>query len=198
MVNSIRAWSPVSRPKVERLAMVTGHDRTRSFRFDKRGRYAPRLLVRLGVAFVAVVAACALLWAWSPLPTSGQSLNQLDGKIGSTRAKIGRKKGTERGLGSDIAAYTRRTDPPQVRISTLQRRETVLQVDLAAKRAELERIRGRLRTERARLVRLRARLVVTRHALAQRLVDLYQADRPDLVTVVLNANGFAQLLEQHE
>ena len=33
-------------------------------------------------------------------------------------------------------------------------------------------------------------------ALAQRLVELYQADTPDLVTVILNANGFADLLER--
>jgi murein DD-endopeptidase MepM/ murein hydrolase activator NlpD len=154
--------------------------------------------VRLGVCFVAAVAACALLWAWSPLPSSGQSLDQLNGKIGATRSKIGRKKGTERVLGSDIAAYTRRIGRLQVRISSLQRRETVLQADLTAKRAELQRIQDRLRAERARLARLRARLVVTRRALAQRLVDLYQSDRPDLVTVILNAHGFAQLLEQHE
>jgi murein DD-endopeptidase MepM/ murein hydrolase activator NlpD len=154
--------------------------------------------VRLGVCFVAAVAACALLWAWSPLPSSGQSLDQLDGKIGATRSKIGRKKGTERVLGSDIAAYTARIGRLQVRISSLQRRETVLQADLTAKRAELQRIQDRLRAERARLARLRARLVVTRRTLAQRLVDLYQSDRPDLVTVILNAHGFAQLLEQHE
>jgi murein DD-endopeptidase MepM/ murein hydrolase activator NlpD len=45
---------------------------------------------------------------------------------------------------------------------------------------------------------LRARLTETRRALSERLVQLYQADRPDLVTVVLNADGFADLLERGE
>jgi murein DD-endopeptidase MepM/ murein hydrolase activator NlpD len=45
-------------------------------------------------------------------------------------------------------------------------------------------------------VRLRARLQVARTALAARLVELYQADKPDLVTVVLSAKGFADLIER--
>ena len=47
-------------------------------------------------------------------------------------------------------------------------------------------------------MRLRARLAQARAALAQRLVQLYQADNPDIVTVILHANGFADLLEQGE
>jgi peptidoglycan DL-endopeptidase CwlO len=154
--------------------------------------------VRLGVYFVAGVVACVLLWASLPLPSSGQSLPQINSRISSTRAKIGRKKGTERVLTSDIAAYSRHIEHLQVRISGLQRRETVLQADLDRKRAELEVVQRRLRAERARLVRLRARLVVARKALAQRLVELYRSDPPDLVTVVLDSNGFAELLERGE
>ena len=73
-----------------------------------------------------------------------------------------------------------------------------LQRDLDAKRAELESIQGELRSERARLVRLRARLREARATLATRLVELYKADKPDLVTVVLGSTGFADLLERGE
>src|SRR4051812_5949800 len=146
----------------------------------------------------ASLLGCALLWAGSPLPSSGQSLNSVEGKIEHTRGKIGRKKGTEHVLASDIAGYTRRINHLEVRISSLQRRETVLSADLDRKRAELERIQARLRAERARLLRLRARLEVGRRLLARRLVELYRSDRPDLVTVVLQSDGFAQLLERGE
>jgi murein DD-endopeptidase MepM/ murein hydrolase activator NlpD len=149
-------------------------------------------------ALFACLLGCALLWAWSPLPTSGQSLNGVQGKIDTTRGKIGRKKGTEHVLSSDIARWTRRIDALQGRISTLQRRETVLSADLDRKRAELDLTQEQLRAERARLVRLRARLQVGRELLARRLVELYRSDPPDLVTVVLRANGFAELLEQRE
>src|SRR3954451_24019322 len=147
---------------------------------------------------LASVSGCALLWAGSPLPSAGQSLNSVEGKIEHTRGKIGRKKGTEHVLASDIAGYTRRINHLEVRISSLQRRETVLSADLDRKRAELERIQARLRAERARLLRLRARLEVGRRLLARRLVELYRSDRPDLVTVVLQSDGFAELLERGE
>src|SRR3954470_14716755 len=146
----------------------------------------------------ACLLGCALLWAGSPLPSAGKSLNSVEGKIEHTRGKIGRKKGTEHVLSSDIAAYTRRINHLAVRISSLQRRETVLSADLDRKRAELERIQARLRAERARLLRLRSRLAVGRRLLARRLVELYRSDRPDLVTVVLQSDGFAELLERGE
>src|SRR3954447_15875252 len=108
----------------------------------------------------ASLLGCALLWAGSPLPSSGQSLNSVEGKIEHTRGKIGRKKGTEHVLASDIASYSRRINHLQVRISSLGRRETIIEADLARKRAELEEIQKQLRAERARLLRLRARFAV--------------------------------------
>src|ERR687893_490152 len=51
---------------------------------------------------------------------------------------------------------------------------------------------------RLRLARLRKRLAEARTALAGRLVELYKADQPDLVTVVLESDGFADLLERTE
>ena len=56
----------------------------------------------------------------------------------------------------------------------------------------------KLREERARLTRLRARLLVVRRALAARLVELYKADAPDAITVVLESEGFADLLTRTE
>jgi len=46
--------------------------------------------------------------------------------------------------------------------------------------------------------RLRERLAEARTALAGRLVELYEADQPDLVTVVLESDGFDDLLERTE
>ena len=80
----------------------------------------------------------------------------------------------------------------------LQRKQFAIQTDLDAKRAELARIQEDLRQERIRLARLRARLAEARVALADRLVELYKADKPDVVTVVLNSDGFADLLERTE
>lgn len=144
-----------------------------------------------------------VLWLFLPVfsqgaPPSARKAAQLQRKIDVARQKIGRRKGTERVLTRDITAYDRRIDALQTKIGGLQTREQRVQADLDAKRAELTRVQEELRSERARLTRLKARLAVAKDALARRLVELYQADAPDLVTVVLNANGFSELLERGE
>jgi murein DD-endopeptidase MepM/ murein hydrolase activator NlpD len=151
---------------------------------------------------LASVALPLILWAALPLQSSGQSkqeeLSKLQSRIAEARKKIGRKKGAERVLSSEIAGYTRRIHRLQGRITTLSTRQERIQADLDAKRAELERLRSELRTERARLVRLRKRLNVTRAMLRVRLVEIYKSERPDFITVVLNSDGFADLLERGE
>ena len=151
---------------------------------------------------LTVVALPLVLWALLPMPSSGQTkqqqLNELQSKIGSARAKIGRKKGTERVLSTQIAGYDRRIRALQGKITTLQTHEQRVQADLDAKRAELERLRTELRGERARLVRLRKRLDEARTQLRVRLLEIYKAEPPDIVTVVLNSDGFTDLLERGE
>jgi len=151
---------------------------------------------------LAAVALPLVLWAVLPLPSSGQpkqqELQELQRKIDRARDKIGRKKGTERVLTTQISAYNRRIRRLQSKIGTLQTRQERVQVDLDAKRSELESLRGDLRSERARLVRLRARLDETRRLLRVRLIEIYKAEPPDVVTVILNSDGFADLLERTE
>ncbi len=154
-----------------------------------------RLLV-----LASVLALPLAIWALLPLVSTGapKSAAELEKKIDSKRKAVDAKKGKERVLSSDIAGYTRRIDALQGDIDTLQARQAEIEEDLAAKRAELSRLQGRLRQERVRLQRLRVRLAETRTALAGRLVSLYKADRPDVVTVVLESDGFASLLERTE
>lgn len=154
--------------------------------------------------FLVLLACAALplaLWSALPLQSAGSTASRaasLNSKIDQTRAQLERKRGTERLLTGDIASYSRRISALQGDITSLQRREARIQADLDAKRAELVRIQTDLRAERARLARLRARLAEARTVLARRLVELYKADNPDLVSVILNANGFADLLERGE
>jgi murein DD-endopeptidase MepM/ murein hydrolase activator NlpD len=143
--------------------------------------------VRLRV-LIACLLGPALLWAVLPVPSDGEPLSS---RINEKRGQIERKKGTERVLSTDIAAYTRKIDG-------LQERQSRIQADLDAKMAELVRLQDDLRDERARLTRLRERLVETRRQLAVRMVEIYKADKPDVLTVILNSDGFADLLERGE
>jgi murein DD-endopeptidase MepM/ murein hydrolase activator NlpD len=161
---------------------------------------SPRHIRR--IALIAGVVLPLLTAGVLPIPSLGASpahrAAAIDNKISTVKRKLGRKRGTERVLASDIAAYTHRINRLQSRISRLHAREVTVQAALEREQAQLARIQQQLREERARLARLRARLIVTRRVLSRRLVDIYEADKPDLLTVVLNSKGFADLLERGE
>ena len=147
--------------------------------------------------FIAVALLPLALFALLPMVSTGQQKN-LGSKIERKKDQIAWRKGRERVLSSDVAGYTRKINALQGDITTLQNKQVRLQASLDRKRAELARIQEDLRRERLRLQRLRARLAEARVALSKRLVELYKADQPDLVTVVLESNGFADLLERTE
>jgi murein DD-endopeptidase MepM/ murein hydrolase activator NlpD len=152
-------------------------------------------------AAVLPLVLCASLWLVLPLGSQASPQGRaasLQQKIETTRGKIGRRKGTEHVLTSDIQRWSSKINRLQGSISTLQSREQRIQADLDARRAELVTTQAKLRSERARLARLRTRLAEGRKILSRRLLELYQADKPDLITVVLNSKGFADLLERGE
>jgi len=147
--------------------------------------------------FIAVALLPLALFAFLPMVSTGQQKN-LGGKIDRKKDQIAWRKGRERVLSSDVSGFTRKINALQGDITVLQTKQVRLTASLERKRAELARIQEDLRRERLRLQRLRARLAEARTALSKRLVELYKADQPDLVTVVLESNGFADLLERTE
>jgi murein DD-endopeptidase MepM/ murein hydrolase activator NlpD len=147
---------------------------------------------------VITILAPLALWAALPLASSASpeaSVSSLQNRIEQKRSQLNQVHGRARVLTGDISALTQRIDRLQGTVTTLQQRENEIQADLDAKRAELKRTQDDLRRVRARLVRLRARLEHGKAVLADRLVELYKSDQPDLVSVVLDADGFADLLE---
>jgi peptidoglycan hydrolase CwlO-like protein len=113
----------------------------------------------------------------------------LQGRIDSSRAR-------DRSLQAEIQADTRKIDGFQGRIADVRAHLAVLQHSLDLEEAQLAQLRQRLRDARGRLVVLRVQLARDRVVLARQLVGQYESDQPDLVTVVLDAHGFADLLER--
>jgi murein DD-endopeptidase MepM/ murein hydrolase activator NlpD len=145
---------------------------------------------------IALIAALPFaLWLFVPVLSDGAPISS---RIEEKKRQIERKKDKERVLTTTIEGYTDRIDSLQGDITTLQARQIRIEADLTSKREELARIQEDLRKERIRLVRLRARLAESRAALSDRLVQLYKADQPDVVTVILEADGFADLLQRTE
>jgi peptidoglycan hydrolase CwlO-like protein len=81
-------------------------------------------------------------------------------------------------------------------IAGLEQQIARLQAQLDAKLAELHRTRLELKAARVRLAQLEADQTRDEAVLAQQLVNGYETDRPDLVSVVLNSTGFQDLLER--
>jgi murein DD-endopeptidase MepM/ murein hydrolase activator NlpD len=158
---------------------------------------ARRMSRRLGL--LLLVAALPLaLWGALPMLSGAESPQSIQHKIDAKQKKIDAHKGRERVLTGDISAATSRINTLQSDITQLQTKQVRLESDLAAKREELAEIQEDLRRERLRLARLRERLAEARVLLANRLVEIYKSDPPDVVTVVLESDGFRDLLERAE
>ena len=130
-----------------------------------------------------------------PLPGLSAPLSQ---RIEEKRAQVEQAKQKEGVLSTDIARFSTRIESLQGEISATQSRLERAQASLDRQKAELLAVRDRLEEARDRLERLRRELATAREVLAARLVEIYQADAPDALTVVLQADGFGDLLERAE
>jgi murein DD-endopeptidase MepM/ murein hydrolase activator NlpD len=134
----------------------------------------------------------ALLLAFS----QAESLGSIESRLSSARAQLERVRNHEQVHTSAVAAMSGRIRTLEREVGSLRRREARAERKLALKRAELARVTARYQKEHAQYVRLRQKLHRAQGVLASRLVAIYKADEPDFVTVVLNADGFRDLLER--
>src|SRR5262249_55588930 len=70
--------------------------------------------------------------------------------------------------------------------------------ELDVKATQLRQTQADLRHQRAQVVISRQELERGQRILARRLNELYRSDPPDVVTIILSAKGFADLLEREE
>ena len=148
-----------------------------------------RLRILLGL--LAPVAAALALWGALPLSSGAQSAGELE-------RRIDEKRSAESQLEASAATFERIAARLARQVAIIERKRAQVQAQLAADEARLARIRADLLRERRRLSALRHRLSFSRRVLSRRLREIYVAGRPDVVTVVLSAQGFADLLERAE
>jgi murein DD-endopeptidase MepM/ murein hydrolase activator NlpD len=143
------------------------------------------------VPITLALAAYVLL----PLPGLSAPLSQ---RIEKKRAAIAEVKQREGVLTTTIQRFSTRIHSLQGEIGATRQRLERAQDSLDRQQAELLEVRNRLEAARDRLERLRRELATARKVLAARLVEIYKADAPDALTVVLEADGFGDLLERAE
>lgn len=135
---------------------------------------------------LAGLGALAVLLAPSHAPAQSalERFNDIQGKLNEVEDREGV-------LTTTISRYNDRIDSLRGEIADLRNREAVVEKELA-------RIQAELSAAEARLAELRARLQRSLEILSQRLVDIYKSNEPDALTVILESDGFGDLLERDE
>jgi cell wall-associated NlpC family hydrolase len=98
-------------------------------------------------------------------------------------------------LRAAVASETTRIQSTERGLAQAQQRLDLIEGQLTARRAQLERVARDLVATRDRLLRLENRMRQASGALAANLVHDYETPKPDLVSVVSQANSFSDLLE---
>ncbi len=138
----------------------------------------------LAVALTAVLGVGALVAGTSP-PAAGQA------GIDSERQAADR-------LRAAIAAESDRIAATQDGLADAERRLAVLDSRVRQRTTDLDDAQDRLIRSRIRLTMLQRREVEAKRTLADNLVSSYKAGQPDLATIVLSSNGFADLFQRLE
>jgi murein DD-endopeptidase MepM/ murein hydrolase activator NlpD len=137
-----------------------------------------RLMLALSCALA--VCACALLGG----SASGQSLQQ---KLNTTQNKLSHVRNHAGVLTTRISHESAQLQRLTTQVAALRNREAAVAAELSQKEAELNQAQ-------ARLDALKQHLHQAIQILEQRLVAVYESSRPDLITVLLQAHGFQDLL----
>jgi murein DD-endopeptidase MepM/ murein hydrolase activator NlpD len=146
-------------------------------------RSGPRTgLATVAVALAALAVSLALV-ARAPADLQGQ----LEGKQDElSQAK--EKKGV---LTSEISRYEDQIEKLTGEVAALRTREAAVQQELDRAETELAAAQHDLRILRERLSR-------SIDALEERLVDIYKADDPNAISIVLDSDGFDDALGRYE
>jgi murein DD-endopeptidase MepM/ murein hydrolase activator NlpD len=149
---------------------------------------------RAGILLGALLVALTLLAAGDDAAPAQDLQEQLDAK----EAQLGKVQEKEGVLTTEISGYTEKITQLEGEVATLRNREAVVEEQLAAKQAELDRAVARLERGKDRLEVLRAHLKRSLIGLREHLVTIYQSGEPDTVTVILESDGFDDLVERAE
>jgi peptidoglycan hydrolase CwlO-like protein len=115
---------------------------------------------------------------------------------GDLRSQIDVNKSAAAALRTEIARDSARISATTGGLNEARARLAALQHDLDAREDQLRSVQTALVSARDRLVYLENRMHQATQALAANLVSEYEGSRPDLVSVILDAHGFSDLLEQ--
>jgi peptidoglycan hydrolase CwlO-like protein len=146
---------------------------------------SPRPLIALAVVLATAVAGMAAL---GPV-AAGSTPGTLESRISASQAREGEVR-------SGIGADTHQIEGFQGSINDLHTRLDALESSLAIERRLLASLRSQLRAARIHLASLQVQLGRDRQVLITQVIASYESPPPDIATVILEAHGFADLIER--
>lgn len=149
-----------------------------SFRWCKRRRLTATALALFALAAI-----------FPGVSAAGPSLGALNQQLGQQQARQQQLRSRLSGLASLISSLTSQ-------ISLVESREAAVSAQLAKDRAQLSATEAQLAKQRRLVALLRARLARSQMLLARQLVSNYESGDPGLLSAVLEANGFTDLLDR--
>ena len=144
-------------------------------------------------AFLAAAVALVVLLAASAAPAE-----DLESKLDAKEAKLSKVRERSGVLSTTIAQLGDRIDRLTTEVAGLRTREAAVEVRLKAKQAELDRAEAQLDVAKERLVKMRSHLKRALSALRDRLVAMYETGTPDVLSVIVGANGYDDLIDRTE
>ena len=114
--------------------------------------------------------------------------------IATLQSRVDSAKAEARNLASAVQLRTAELEAAQSEAAAAGRRQQVLEAQLAQSVARATQLEAQVTAAQERLGRAQARFKRMQRMLANRLVAIYKSDTPDLATVLLEADGFDDLL----
>lgn len=152
------------------------------------------LKTRLALAalFAALAALVVLLMASVALA------DDLESKLDAKEAKLSKVRERSGVLTTTISHYGDRIDRLTTEVATLRNQEAAVKVRLNAKQAELDRAEAELGVAKKHLIEMRAHLKRALVSLRERLVAIYETGTPDVLSIIVGANGYDDLVDRTE
>ena len=147
---------------------------------------------------VLATLVVALLAAGAAAGDPGTEKAQLDARIGDLRARAGQATQSEGVLSTELSGIDGRVREAEAAVATEQARLDELVSSLEAERAHLASLEQKIADQTARLVVLRHQYDTALGVLERHLRALYETENPDLLSVVLGAHSFTELLDSYD
>ncbi len=136
----------------------------------------------------ALALGCVVALATAGGTAVGQDL---ESERTAKQAELSEVKDRGDVLSTEISEYSAKISQLEGEVAILRSREAVVAQQLRETIARLE-------AEEQRLAELRDKLDRSLDILSQRLIDIYKSDQPDALTVILDSEGFDDLVNRYD